>query len=320
MAHAARACALLVPLALAGCYAQTQRFPAPMLGGERPLPPGVAETYAEGPEEVTVVRHADPIHLRRPGEGSSFPLHFYRKQARVSAGSWVLSDAGGMAELLFARDTRIVVRGAAALVIGSPSRGEPVVHVLEAERAEFTLSEGEYVQLLGGSVLTASGGPFVLEHDGGEIVQLRNRSTGTGTVVYREARIELGPGEVVHLPLIASTGRPRQLDPDFQALAVAGGELLVRGDVEVVDGAEGRRLRISGEHELRGHGLVLRLDPGDEVAFDDLSRRTPARTEPAPVAPDVDEPAVDDPAVNDPNEADPGTSSAGEGGTEENDQ
>jgi hypothetical protein len=272
---------LLGALLLVGCYAQTQRFPAPMVGGPRPLPPGVAETYAAGPEEVTVVRHGDPIHLRRPGEGASFPLHFYRKQARVNAGSWVLSAAGGMAELLFARDTRIVVRGESVVVIGSPSRGEPVVYMLESERVELTLSEGDYVELLGGSRLTAAGGPFVVEHGVDEVLVVRNRSTGTGTIAYREALIELAPGEVVHLPLLESSGRPRQVDPAFQALSAGGGELLALGAVELVGGAPGR-LRASGEHELRGHGLVLRLDPGDEVVFDDLGRNSRGAAPPAP--------------------------------------
>ena len=89
----ARRTGLVASLALAAlapaCFVNTQRLPSPMESTLEPLPPGTIDLYPEGPEEVLVLRLADPARVRPAGLPSSYPLRFYRKQVRLNAGSWV---------------------------------------------------------------------------------------------------------------------------------------------------------------------------------------------------------------------------------------
>ena len=258
-------------LALSGCFINTQRFPKPMKGPD-PLPNGAADLFERGPEEVFVVRHSDPVQLRRPGEVASFPMNFYNKTARVNAGSWVQSGAGGRVELLYSGETNLTLLGRGTAVLGSPARGEPVALFLELDKARITLGADEYVRLLGGAVLSGVGGPFVVDHSREGILEVTNRSKSTVTVAFREERIVLAPGEIVHLPLLeGSGGGPIEQDPAF--VPVGGTELFVtaRGEVEVLKSSpKALEMQVNGPHEIRGLGLVLRLDPGDGVRLDGL--------------------------------------------------
>ena len=47
-----------------------------------------------------------------------------------------------------------------------------------------------------------------------------------------------------------------------------GGEL--RGELEVLASRDGARMRAVGDSEITGYGLVIRLDPGDEILLEGL--------------------------------------------------
>lgn len=256
-----------------GCFAQTQRYPSIMQPAVDPLPPGTKNLHPGGPEEVLIVRIADPVHVRRPGEASSFPMYFYSKQSRMSAGTWVFSGAGGRLEVLYPGNTSIMLFGLCSGVVGSESRGEPIFFFRQLDRARIVMQEGQQVRLLAGVVLTADGGPFVIERPTRDIMRVRNRSTSTGRIAYREEIFHLDPGHVIDLPLLEGLGgAPQQADPGFQTMLVGAAPLRLRGDVEVLPSdARGTRIRANGDHEMRGLGLRVRLDPGDEILFSDLS-------------------------------------------------
>lgn len=253
---------------LSSCYVNTQRHPKPMVAPDD-LPPGAANLFAMGPEEALVVRHSDPVHVRRPGEVSSFPLHFYNKTLRVNAGSWVQSGAGGKAEVLFPGDTSLTLTGRCTAVLGSTSRGEPVALFLELDQVRISLGPTEYVRLLGGAVLSGEGGPYVIDRLRGDILLVANRSSKALQLAFREERLVLAPGEVVHLPLLEAGGGPIEADPAFERLngprfdvSVSGALQLLRAEPQVLE------LQAEGPHEVRALGLVLRMDDGDRVRFD----------------------------------------------------
>ena len=171
---------LLVTCALfggSGCYINTQRYPAPMRAPSE-LPEGLGAVFAQGPEEALVVRHADPVLLRRAGEDSGFPLRFYSKTARVNSGSWIQCGAGGRAEVVFPGDGYLILTGRGTAVLGSPGRGEPVAAFLQVSRAEIQLVGNDYARLLGGALLSGEGGPYVIEKERDDVLALTNRSRG----------------------------------------------------------------------------------------------------------------------------------------------
>ncbi|HPF15501.1 MAG: hypothetical protein H6830_03655 [Planctomycetes bacterium] len=272
---------LLTPVALAatmaalsGCYIDTQRFPNPMPGDYENLPEGASDIFKAGPEEALVMRISDPVFLRRPGESSSFPVHFFRKRVRIGAGYWVLSEAGGRVDLFFGRGAELSLSGNNTIVLGSPSRGEPMVAFLEIENARLSLSANEYVELLGGALLSGDGGPFVIAHGREEVLELSNRSPNPGTVRYRDETIELQPGETLHMPLLGAGNNPREPGVGFQSVDAAGSRLGLRGSLRILE-SDDRHIELvaDGEHEIRAKGVVVRLDKGDKVEFDDLSAK-----------------------------------------------
>jgi len=259
----------LLPL-LAGCYISTQRYPGPMAAAVDPLPPGTAGEYPAGPEEVLVLRIADPVHVRRPGQTASFPLYFYNKQARLNAGSWVFCGAGGRAEIIFGGDASVRLLGHGSGVVGSPSRDEPLFFFHEVETAVVNISTGQQVRLPGGAILDADGGPFVIERETEEILRIRNRSKGMGRLAYLDVVFQLSPGDVIDMPLLEGGMSPREEDPGFQTQTDVDRQLSFRGAVELFPRGRGVRIRSSGENEVKGHGLRLRLDKGQEAWIDDF--------------------------------------------------
>jgi hypothetical protein len=308
-------------LLLAGCYPdtpiliKTQRLPRPMEDKVSPLPPGTLDQYPPGPEEVTVVRHADPVQIRPAGLSSSFPMPFYSKQARVNSGTWVLCGAGGRSEVFWPNGSRVLLDGHGTGVIGSASRGEPTFSLHELDRARILLMPEDRIELLGGAILVVDEplapppepaprpqvqgaddqdtsldteapiemgphavGPIVLEHPREEIMRVINRCKESATVLFREESLRVEPGEALDIPLLDAGGRPFQPDPGFQTLA---GRVEVRGEVEVVSGPHGEALRALGEHEMRALGVRVRLDTGEAANFSDLSGHSLIENEPA---------------------------------------
>ena len=265
-------------LPLCGCYIKTQRLPAPMRSRVDPLPPGTRDDYPPGPEEVVVVRHADPVQLRPAGLTSSYPLHFHNRQTRANSGSWVFCGAGGRLEVLWPSGGTILFFDRCTGIVGSESRGEPLFLFEEVDRARLSLRPGERVRLLGGAELSVPsaedeleirlGGPYVIEHLRPEVLRITNRGKSVCDVAYREEVFRLDPGHVLDLPLLAVGCDPLQVDPGFQTLP---GGVEIRGQVQILDDDRGTRLRAVGDHELRGYGVKVRLDEGEEALFIDLA-------------------------------------------------
>ncbi|MFT5198755.1 MAG: hypothetical protein ACI87O_001414 [Planctomycetota bacterium] len=267
---------LLGGLLSSGCYVNTQRFPQPMPGSVEDLPEGASDIFMAGPEEILLMRISDPVYVRRPGESSSFPMHFHNKRTYVTPGYWVLCEASGRAELVFiTRGAEMSLSGNNTVVLGSPSRGEPLVAFLEVDNATLSLSANDYVELLGGALLSGEGGPYVLSHPTDEVLVLSNRSASGGVVRFLDEIIDLAPGETVHLPLLAAGASPREPSIGFKPLQAAGSRWVLRGAASVTaQGDHYLDLIADGDHEIRGQGIRLRLNNGDRVAFDDLTDTT----------------------------------------------
>ncbi len=258
-----------------GCYINTQRFPKPMGGNIEDLPEGASDIFKAGTEEALLMRISDPVFLRRPGESSSYPVHFFRKRIRIGAGYWVLSETGGRVDLIFGRGAELSLSGNNTIVLGSPSRGEPMVAFLEVDNARINLAPNQYVELLGGALLSGEGGPFVISHPREEVLILSNRSASSSQVRYRDEIIELQPGETLHMPLLEAGASPREPAAGMQMVEAAGGRIGLRGAGLRILESDDRHIRLvaEGEHEIRAKGVVVRLDKGDRVEFDDLSRK-----------------------------------------------
>ena len=289
----------LLTALLTGCTISTQRHPGPMASAVPDLPPGTTDLYPAGPEEVIITRLADPVFVRRPGESSSFPLYYYRKQERMNAGSWVFAGAGGRVEVLYPGGTSVTLIGRGAGIIGSESRGEPLFFLRQCDRAVLHLSDQEQVRLLGGAVLTGDSGPIGLANLRGEILRVTNRSLATCWVAYREEVFQLDPAEVVELPLLDAGTGPLEEPTDFRSLRVgtAGPRLQVRGDVEVTQDGDSARVTAVGAHEVLAMGLRLRMDPGDEVVLSSLDD-LPASAAPADDLPRADPTNAGDPGAS----------------------
>lgn len=181
------------------------------------LPAGLGASLSEGPEEALLIRHGDTVHVLRAGDASPYLLHFYDKEARLKAGSAVFTDAGGFAELVFPQGSRAQILGAGALALGSPSRGEPLLLVLEVDRLTLSLGPSEVVRLPGGARLQGAGGPYHIERLGSDLLEIRNRSRADLEVSMRDGTSQLSPGDVLHLPILTSGGTPFTQDPDLVA-------------------------------------------------------------------------------------------------------
>lgn len=263
-------------LLASGCYIRTERFPGPLEPTVDPLPPGTLDLVAPGPEEALVVRHSDPVLVRGAGQTAPWPLKFHDKRVRLVAGSWVQTGPGGKAELLLADGARVELTDTCSGVLGSESRREPRLYLRDVTRASFTFVEPAQVELPGGALLAADTGPFVLERLDGRVLRLRNRSVGVGRVAYRDELFELAPGDVVDLAVPPGGSAPFQRDPGFRRLLTDDAPIEVRGELDVLAAEEGARLRAVGPHEILAHGLVLRLDVGDEVLIEGIGTNAAA--------------------------------------------
>lgn len=261
---------LLLAAASAGCYIDTQRYPGVMRPSKRPLPPGARETFERGPEEAYVIRHSDSVSVRMAETTSTVALRWYDKRIRVPAGSWVYTGPQGYAEVLLPGATDIQLRGNCAGVVGSESRREPIFTFMGVSDAAIQFGELSQVQLPGGALLEADNGLFVLERIEQRVLRVANRSGRPGTVAYRDTVLRLEPSETVDLALLDVGSAPFEVDPDSRDVLTDGGRVQLRGAVDVLASRDGARMRAAGDSEITGYGLVIRLDPGDEILFEGL--------------------------------------------------
>ena len=109
--------ALALALSLApGCvwWRDAQRWPGPMRATVEPLPPGDLAYHPPGPEEVSLIRHADQVQVRPAGALQGHPLSFYDKKVRLKAGGAAIVAPGGRAEILWPEGSSIVLFGRGA--------------------------------------------------------------------------------------------------------------------------------------------------------------------------------------------------------------
>ena len=280
-----QALAALCALGLGGClFPNTQRWPPPMgasgaAGGDpRALPPGDVSTRQEGPEEVTVVRHADPVRVRPVGTLSGQPLAFYDKRMRANAGSSVIVSPGGRAEILWPSGSSVVLFGKGVAWVGSTGRGEPMLDFQELDRARLVLQEGDRVRLMGGAELAGSSGPYVVERAKEDRLDVKNQSKSDLLVSFREELFTLGPGQHVIVPLLSEGGTPIRPDPAAKSAAGPGFSVRLTGDVEPRDDAGTLEFTAAGEGsggtppELIGLGQRVRLGPGEKSRFSGFAR------------------------------------------------
>lgn len=267
---------------LTGCYRDTQRFPGMLEPLTNPLPEGVKSTFLRGPEDAYVLRHSDPVSVRTAETTSMVRLKHYDKRVRVPAGSWVHSGPNGHVEVLLPGGTTITMRGPSAGVIGSESRREPTFTFIDVTLASVTFGELGIVQLPGGALLEAYGGPFVFELLNENLLRVRNRSSQKGAIAYREELISLQPSEAVDLALLEAGTAPFEVGESARDVLTEAGRVEIRGAVDVLSSGLGARLRAGEGSEISGFGQVLRLDPGDEVLFEGLGSAAERKARNAP--------------------------------------
>ncbi|MCB9916175.1 MAG: hypothetical protein H6828_13690 [Planctomycetes bacterium] len=284
--------ALALALLAAGCAGRsrwpdfsTQQYPRPMRNAVSPLPPGAEVNHPPGPEEVVIGRLADPVQLQPAGESAAFPLRFFDKRRRANAGAWVYSAAGGRAEILWPSGTTVVLFDHCTAIVGSPSRGEPELYLLDVQRALLNLTEGDQVELTGGARLAADSGPWLVERRLFDILRVKNQSKETGEVSYRDEVFQLLPGETVDLPLLSAGGRPIPERPGADHVPGPGFEVEVYGDVDSTLVENGVRLEVGGEHEISALGVRLHLQEGERATFSGLGAGGAPLPEPRPTDP-----------------------------------
>lgn len=286
MRRAREACgALVVAALLCSCsWRSTQRWPGPMRPTVDPLPPGDSALHPPGPEEVSVVRHADPVQVRPVGALQGHPLSFFDKRARLTAGGAVVVSPGGRAEVLWPGGSSIVLFGEAIGWVGSPSRGEPAFDFQELDRARLDLREGDQVRLLGGSILTGASGPYMVQHDPDGTLAVHNQSKGAVQVAFREEAFELAPGQTVRLPLLSTGGEPFIDDPQLERFSGPGFNVRLAGEPECSESDGGVRVRAPADRECQARALGVRvtLAAGQSAFF---SEPRPAPPEPAATPP-----------------------------------
>jgi len=251
----------------------TQEHPGPMTDAVDPLPAGAQALFPEGPEEVLVVRHADPVKVRHAGRTGGFPLTFYEKNVRVHAGSSVSVAPGGRVEIMWTDGSSILMSDRGFGLVGSPSRGESMFTFLDVSTASIELAGEEQIDLVGGARLSASSGPIVLERVRADVVRVKNQSKTASRIAFREDVIELDPGQSVDLPLLTAGGRPTRSATSVELVAGPGFGVRASGAVEADADAARIRVQAVGEHEIHGLGQRVRLDRGEEADFQGLGPR-----------------------------------------------
>jgi hypothetical protein len=289
----------LLPLLLlaSGCagfqslpWVSTQRWPEPMENKSNPLPPGEGHLFPPGPEEVRILRHADPVQVRAAGSSASFPLSHRRKEIRVASGSSISCAAGGRAEILWPDGSSVILFGRTAGIVGSLSRGEPSFLMRDLERAQFDPASEDLYELLGGAQLRARDGPVRAQRVREDILLVSNQSKRSAEVAYLDETITLDPGQAVHLPILSSPDDPGAAAGGKPTAArrptgvLQGRGFVVEGDGTAQLSASGAAIVARGEGVARSLGVAVRLGPGDEARFSGFPEPAPVAA-PAPVQP-----------------------------------
>lgn len=275
---AARVLTAFTLLGLApGCFIDTQLYPGMLKPTVAPLPAGTRDAFPEGPEEAYVIRQTDTVRIRSAETTSSYALTFYDKLSRINAGSWVLTGPTGRAVVLLPGATEVSLSGPGSGVVGSKTRREPAFTFVDVTTATVTFGESGQIQLPGGALLESSSGPFVLEAVGEDVIRIRNRCSERGRIAYRDAFLTLEPSETVDLPILSDGTSPYEVDSAARTVISDGGRLELRGAVDVMTSSTGTRMRAAEGGKIRGMGLDLTLEPGDEVLFEGLGSNAERR-------------------------------------------
>jgi len=272
----------LASLALSCCFltaCNTQRVPGPMgiVGdGGALLPAGQGGDYVPGPAEVIVLRHGDPVSVRRPSSTAGFPLTFHNKRLRVGSGGWVLSGTGGRAEVLWpGTSSAVQLFDKSSAMVGEPSRAEPILSLAHCAYARIELAPGDRIALVGGAELkgddTLDAGPFDFQTVSRDRIAVTNNGRTLSKILFLQEELILGPGERLELPILPGGASPRPADYQATTLAVDEGFL---GASPVGQGAL-NRLPLSGQLALRAEdsasvealGVSVSLESGEEVIF-----------------------------------------------------
>lgn len=260
----------------------SQRWPGPMEAQRDPLLPGDATRYPRGPEEVRVLRHADPVQVRMAGSAGSIPLSYKRKEMRVPSGSGVASSGGGRAELLWANGSSVILFGFTDAIVGSPSRGEPSLILRDIDRVRFEPKSEDQYELCGGAVLRVRAGPVRVTRTRPDVLRIANESKRSAQVAFRGDTIVLDPDQGVDLPILKpapsagplpATGEPKPSTTQGPGFSVEFGE----GSSTT---AEPGAVVARGGSFARALGVRVELSSGIEARFSGLAR-PPA----APAAP-----------------------------------
>jgi len=240
------------------------------------LPPdaGAIAPALEGPEAI-VVRHAGPVWVYRPGANSGYVLPYYRKRERVVSGSSIRVGWGGRAELIWPGDaTSIVLFEEARVALGDPSRDEPLLAFTNLTRVQLLLTPEDRIVLLGGSELRGDpvqpSGPFLLERTGIDLVRTTNQSKFRARLLYRDAILELAPGDSIDLPVLSMGTEPYKVDPGLAQISSGGRELEVLGTIESFPGANAVRVKALALSEVSGQGVQVLMARDDQAVFASL--------------------------------------------------
>lgn len=278
--------AFTVPALLTGCtgwqhvtFFPSQRWPEPMETAH-PLPPGDATLYPPGPEEVRVLRHADPVQVRQAGSAGAVPLSYRRKELRVASGSGVTCSEEGRVEILFDSGSSVVLYGHCNAIVGSPSRGEPSLFVRDLEQVRFDPVAEDLYELSGGTRLRARDGPVRATLYKKDVLRVANESKRSATVAFLQETIVLDPGQAVLVPVLSSGSRPPETAEALSDVVGPGFHAAHSKSVDVTP-AEGSLLA-RGEGEVRSLGVRVKLQEGAEARFVGLGQRNPPSGVPGP--------------------------------------
>lgn len=269
-------------------WVDTQRHPGPMEQRAN-LPPGSQDDYPEGPEVVLIVRHADPVQVRRPGLPQGTPMAFYDKRARVNSGSWVHCGTGGRAEVIWPHGSSVLLIGYSTGVVGSTSRGDPTFVFREMDSARLEPTREERIELLGGAVVVATQGPVMIERVRDDILELRNQSGEDVKVEFLDETLLIEPGEVVDLALLTAGARPRPRARSYERVAGKGFTVEVAGSIAAEVDGNLVAIAATGPTEIHGLGLSVNVRADERVTINGFGG--PAvlapRAEAAPLEPEA---------------------------------